>query len=438
MQPNAIYNLGTIDLLKVFQPVSDGQDRYTLSGQYRLRGVDVDVEIELIDGDTCRRSLVYIRSGQTLYLTIPFGYYRFWHRYLSEPQAGAVLEMTRLSVLQSMSLYANKAWQLVRQGRFLDVLKWRPSALRNDTITGLRLGVGNTYAQPLIAREAFVPGPVDQTFQHVGVSIIIPTKTRLDLLSVCIESLKLITAIETELIIIDNGATDAAMLIYLQTLSLRKDVRIIRRDEPFNFSRLCNAGAVVARYELLLFLNDDIEALDSQWLSIMADYASRPGVGVVGARLLYADRTLQHAGIASNLVPGPGHPWRGVARDVWENHPLLTQPGEVDAVTGACLMIRRDVFERANGFDEAAFAVTLNDVDLCLRVRETGLRIIYVPEATLLHKESQSRKPDYDPSQQKRRQSELAAFLARHPKAARQSRYYPEALRRDTDAGLPI
>lgn len=267
-----------------------------------------------------------------------------------------------------------------------------------------------------------------------AVSVIIPTKTHADLLQACVDSLDL-SSVTKELIIIDNGATRPDMIACLRDLSMRPSVRVLRHDAPFNFSELCNIGAQAARYPTLLFLNDDIEALDSGWLTAMLAYAARKDVGVVGARLLYPSGDLQHAGIATHLIPGPGHPWRSLPETRWRGHPIIDAPGEVDAVTAACLMIQRDLFQQVGGFDEEAFEVTLNDVDLCLKVRARGLKIMYVPQATLLHKEGQSREADDSATQTARRERELKAFYQRHDVHAHESLFCSANVRRDSDTG---
>jgi GT2 family glycosyltransferase len=331
-----------------------------------------------------------------------------------------------------------KAWQVVARGdglaAGLTYLRSRTSARSQATVQAARLsGPPANSAMPSGTRPPLEPAAVAP---GLAVSIIIPTKDRFDLLSACIDSLAAIADVPYEVIIIDNGAMAPAMLGVLDALRARDNVRVVRRDIPFNFSQLCNDGARLARNPLLLFLNDDVEALDGHWLSAMRGFMGRPDVGVVGARLLYPSEALQHGGIASNLIPGPGHPWRTVTPEVWRHHPLLAQAGDVDAVTGACLMISKAVFDRLGGFDEDAFAIALNDVDLCLRVRGLGLRVVYAPQATLWHKESQTRAPDQAPEEIERYRRELAVFYRRHEAAARSSVFYPNDLRRDTDAAL--
>lgn len=269
--------------------------------------------------------------------------------------------------------------------------------------------------------------------ENTAVSIIIPTKIRHDLLAECVQSLNLIEDINYEIIIIDNGATSSDMLDLLQRLKTEQMLRVSRHDIPFNFSTLCNLGASQALHPLLLFLNDDVEALDGDWLKSMCSFVLREDVGVVGARLLYPSRDLQHGGIATHLLPGPGHPWRNLNEAAWNTNPLLNKPSEVDAVTGACLLIPKSTFEQIGGFDEKRFPVTLNDVDLCLKVRRLGLTVVFDPGATLLHKEGQSRPNDEDEDQISRHAMELRSFLELYPDFARTSVFYPSYLRRDTE-----
>ena len=308
------------------------------------------------------------------------------------------------------------------------------SALGTIAVHHLAMAIGRRERAPSVSALPVIAGGKDG---HDAVSIIIPTKVHADLLRACIDSLAL-SPVTQEIVIVDNGATRPEMITLLRDLSLRPGVRVLHHDAPFNFSELCNLGARVARYPTLLFLNDDIEALDGDWLTAMLAYAARQDVGVVGARLLYPSRDLQHAGIATHLVPGPGHPWRGMPESQWRGHAVIDAPGEVDAVTAACLLIRRDLFQQVGGFDEETFAVTLNDVDLCLKVRARGLKVMYVPQATLLHKEGQSRDADDSASQAGRREREVAAFYRRHDIHAHQSLFCSVNIRRDSDSGALI
>lgn len=407
-----------------------------MKGAYRFATHGQRAEIELVEIESLERSVVYAGPADSL-LSIPDGTYRLYGRRPSEDAGNAPVELERLTLVGRAALNLSKVVDLVRHGRVDKLIAAQASLQsRRSGIVGTRLGASIAAAAPGLERTVLLPAAVPAELRFV--SVIIPTKERADLLSACITSLDMITDVSLELIVVDNGATREEMVAYLETLRSRPSTRVLRRDGPFNFSWLCNEGARAATAPVLVFLNDDIEALDGGWLAAMLGYLARNDAGVVGARLLYPSGALQHAGIAANLVPGPGHPWLGLTREQWQTNAFVTGSGEVDAVTAACLMIRKDLFDRLGGFNEDDFAVTVNDVDLCLRARERGRRVIYAAQATLIHKEGQSRRRDDRPEERERRQRELAAFYQRHEACARTSCFYPPWLRRDTVSAEPI
>jgi GT2 family glycosyltransferase len=435
MTTKAISNAVNFLKADVFE-LSAGESHYELGGAYRFSLDAGGVEIELVNSETLWRTIIYVKAGLELVLFLPHARYQL---YVAPLGGGAgPVRVGRMTGVARLGFYLTKMFSVLRRPphEAFQAIKvfWRRN--RSGLPTAAQPGRQAASVIAQTDREILQPAPADAP--RAAVSIIIPTKERLDLLRACINSLALLEDARFEVIIVDNGASHPDMLAYLAGLGQRDNVRVLRRDIPFNFSQLCNDGAQLAIHPLLLFLNDDIEALDGNWLGAMQGFAAREDTGVVGARLLYPSGTLQHGGIASNLVPGPGHPWRNVPRDIWQTEPLLAEAGEVDAVTGACLMIRKAGFEAIGGFDADAFAVTLNDVDLCLRVRERGLKVVYVPQATLLHKEGQTRRADDHPEEALRYRGELAAFYRRHKMAARVSVFYPRGLRRDGDAGLAI
>lgn len=211
------------------------------------------------------------------------------------------------------------------------------------------------------------------------IAIVIPTRDGFAMLRRCLAALERTRHSDFEVIIVDNGSRDEATLALLAGCGHR----VLRRPGPFNFSRLNNDAVreVTGRY--VLFLNDDTEPTDPDWLTALEEHAQRPEVGAVGARLLYPDGRIQHAGIAVGIGRVAGHPGR-FKRDL----PLVVR--DVSAVTAACLLMRREVFDAVGGFDEA-LPVNSNDVDLCLRVRARGYRVVYTPHAVLRHYESQTR-----------------------------------------------
>lgn len=411
-----------------------GAQDLKLEGLYRFQA-DGLLEVELTETKTLQRTVVYVSDTGAL-IFIPPGVYDFYYRNLSATHTVTQFLIRRIGLIGKFAIYGRKI-----VGLGLSPKKWH-SAIKSRRLKRHRavgLALKTQASSPLTV--AMPPAP-NFTAQRIRprepVSIIIPTKTRFDLLDACIASLEPIRDIAFEIIIVDNGADHPAMLELLSTLGKRENVTILRHEAPFNFSELCNLGAREARHPLLLFLNDDIEALDADWLGYMVDALQTSGVGCVGARLLYPSGDLQHGGIAANMLPGPGHPWRGVSEDVWTAHPLLAHAGEVDAVTGACLMIDKGLFAEIGGFDEKRFPVSMNDVDLSLKVRRSGKRVVYCPQATLVHKESQSRTSDDAPENLARRSAELKAFVELYPDYARSSVFYPLQLRRDTEMAEPI
>ncbi|WP_122050032.1 glycosyltransferase family 2 protein [Asaia bogorensis] len=244
------------------------------------------------------------------------------------------------------------------------------------------------------------------------VSIIVPTRNRLDLLRTCIEGLKRTNYPVMEVIIVDNGSDDLATLEYLAALD-PVIFQILRDDGPFNFSRLNNRAARAATGELLCLLNNDIEILDPDWLMIMARQALRPDVGAVGACLLYPDGRIQHAGVILGICGGAAHAHRLLrpeSNGYFRRHAL---PQFVSAVTAACLVVRRTSFEAVGGLDEESFAVAFNDVDLCMRLNQQGWQSLYEPRAVLIHHESVSRGFDRDALGAARLMGELAALKLR-------------------------
>ena len=254
------------------------------------------------------------------------------------------------------------------------------------------------------------------------VSIVIPSRNGLDVLKPCIESLIDTTQYQKlELVIVDNGTDDLEALEYLKYLkneystgsqSKPFTVKLIEDHGDFNFSRLINAGVKAASGDVLLLLNNDTQAIEAGWLQEMLSHALRKDIGCVGAKLLYPDETIQHAGVIMGLGGYAAHSHRGLPRYEAGYFCRAQVVQNLSAVTAACLMVRRDVFDQVNGFDES-FAVAYNDVDFCLRVRAAGYRNLYTPFAELYHHESKTRGEDTCVNKQARFNKEKAQLLAR-------------------------
>ena len=247
----------------------------------------------------------------------------------------------------------------------------------------------------------------------IACSIIIPTRDQLEFLQPCVESIFASLANHAiEIIIVDNGSTDLATLEYLQ--SLRADTRCTLLDwpEPFNFSAINNFAAQQATGDILCFLNNDIEIIDTQWLDKLLPLAAREDLGALGCTLLYPDQTLQHGGIALHAKAIARHIALKEPADFFAQHGL-SQPFAVDAVTAACMFVRKELFLRLGGFNATKLAVAFNDVDFCLRLGEKGLPVLLHPGVQLVHHESVSRKSDDLPSNRSRAQKEHAYMLFR-------------------------
>lgn len=243
--------------------------------------------------------------------------------------------------------------------------------------------------------------PASESADHVRtlphVSIIIPTRDKIELLSVCLQSMRSITdypADLVEVIVVDNGSTHPSALSYLEEHAKRGDIKWIRQSGPFNFSRLNNTAVLNSRGEVLLFLNNDTEFVEPGWLRNLVEFAMRPDIGIVGAKLLYPDRTVQHAGVVLGVQGIAAHSFAGAPCDDPGFQGLNLLSREVSAVTGACLAVRKDVFEEIGGFD-TTLAIAFNDVALCLQSRRHGYANIWVHDAVLIHHESKSRGLDF-------------------------------------------
>jgi GT2 family glycosyltransferase len=224
--------------------------------------------------------------------------------------------------------------------------------------------------------------------QERRVSIIIPSKDAASYLRKCLHTLYRHTTYPNyEVILVDTGSAQAETYELYTEYESRPNFRIVQYAAPFNFGKACNFGAQHATGELMLFLNNDTEIISPHWLTVMAQWFERPGIGIVGAKLLYPNRTLQHAGVIVGMGGLASHVFGGRA----ENQSTIFGPDgwyrNFLAVTGACMLISATAFEDAGGFDEG-YILNYSDVQLCLRVCELGYRIVYTPHARLIHHES--------------------------------------------------
>ncbi len=252
------------------------------------------------------------------------------------------------------------------------------------------------------------------TSPEPAVTIVIPTRDFVADLRVCVESIwRKTTYGNFRILIVDNGSVEPETHEYLHRLaSERSDVDVVRDDRPFNFSALVNLGVAAARSEYVCLLNNDTEVIAGDWLSVMVGNLQRTDVGIVGAKLLYSDDTVQHAGVILGIGGVAGHAHKYFPSDSLGYYNRLSEQHQLSAVTAACLLTKKSVFDDVDGFDEQ-IAVAFNDVDFCLRVGEAGYKIVWAPDALLYHHESKSRGDETTPAKQARFSAEVRLMLAR-------------------------
>jgi glycosyltransferase involved in cell wall biosynthesis len=226
------------------------------------------------------------------------------------------------------------------------------------------------------------------------ISIIIPTKNSYDVLKTCIDSILEKTSYRNyEIILIDNGSDKKEVLAYYKELTDTYDlIKIVAYNEDFNYSKACNLGAKEADGAYYLFLNNDTEVLHENYLDVMLSYAYRDDIGVVGARLLFGDGTIQHAGVILGINGPAGHIYGYEHSAVSGYMNRLHVDQNLSAVTGACMMIKKSVFEKVHGFNEKDYKIFYSDIDICLRLEDMGFKTLWTPHATLAHHESKTVK----------------------------------------------
>ena len=226
------------------------------------------------------------------------------------------------------------------------------------------------------------------------VSIIIPMRDRVELLKRCVDSItRETTYAPYEIVIIDNDSQSEEAREFLSATKHR----VLNYSGPFNFSAINNFAVEQTGNPWLLFLNNDTEVIDGDWLTIMAEHIQRPEVGAVGPRLLYPDDTIQHGGIVVGVGGIAEHAFRGFPAEAPGVCRQLQVTRNYSAVTGACLLTRREIFNKVRGFDEERLPVTFSDVDLCLKIRRAGYLVVYTPFARLYHHESGTRRRTVEP-----------------------------------------
>jgi O-antigen biosynthesis protein len=294
-----------------------------------------------------------------------------------------------------------------------------------DTATSnARRALGEHFASD--GKPALVDGAISKDLHRVRldinredwprVSVVIPSRDALPLISRVLRELTQETDYPSlEIIVVDNGTRDPRVLaLYDEYARERVPFLALVEEAPFNFSRAVNRGIARAKGQLILLLNNDVEILDPDWLKEMVSCFDYPETGIVGAKLLYPDRTIQHMGVIAGLGGLAGH-WY-IGRD--ENFPgpmgRFHVRQSLSVVTGACMLISRACAKKIGPFDETIFGIAYNDVDFCLRAINAGFRIVLTPFATLIHRESASRGSDETPQNIERFRRDQSNLRARH------------------------
>jgi glycosyltransferase involved in cell wall biosynthesis len=241
------------------------------------------------------------------------------------------------------------------------------------------------------------------------ISVLIPNKDSRSILETCLRSLEQSTYRNVEILILENNSTDKATFEYYRQLASKPHVRVLTWKEGFNYGAINNWGAAQAQGEVLLLLNNDTEAINPDWMERMLEHAIRDEVGGVGAKLFFPDGTIQHAGVVVGMGGVAGHLYRGFPGDHQGNRYRLLVAQNVSAVTAACFMQRKEVFDAVGGFDER-FGVAFNDVDLCLKIRQQEKLLVWTPFAQMWHHESKTRGAEDTPAKQVRFAREVQLF----------------------------
>lgn len=239
------------------------------------------------------------------------------------------------------------------------------------------------------------------------VSVIIPNKDEKETLQTCLEMLEKNTGYQNfEIIIVENNSTTDEIFRYYKELSRNRKIHLLRWGKEFNYSAINNFAVAHAKGEYLLFLNNDVKSINPDWLEEMLGVCQRPEVGGVGAKLIYPDNTIQHAGCVIGMGGIAGHMFVDMPADRTGYLHKASLLQDMSAVTAACLLMKKEVFEQAGGFTEE-LAVAFNDVDLCLKVRKNGYLIVYDPYAKLYHMESKTRGAEDSKEKVRRFQTEI-------------------------------
>jgi GT2 family glycosyltransferase len=273
-----------------------------------------------------------------------------------------------------------------------------------------------------------------KTRQSPRVAVIVPFKDQAEITQRCIESLERTNYPNYEIILVDNWSTDEAALSFLRAAEQRDDLSVVRVEEPFNFARLNNLAAAKSNAEYFVFHNNDVIQRQQNWLRLLMDeMLADPAVAAVGPKLVYPSGFVQHAGVILGLGGVADHAHRGLPATApgYAGRALVAQ--EVTAVTAACMLVRAPAFREVGGFEEK-LAVAFNDIDLCLKLRQNGQKIVFCPDVVAVHHESVSRGRDDSPLKRERLSREVRLMWERWGEQLRADPFYSRHFGREGEA----
>ncbi len=330
---------------------------------------------------------------------------------MSEPAASAVIPAVSIPIVHTHGVLYHCRQRKPGAPIRKTLLDQSTQAVRNHFIRK-RLEVKTTPHQRSLIRNAW---PVPQT--QPKVSLIIPTRDGYKILKACVDSIIERTQYRNfEILIIDNQSSEPKTLRYLaQTVKRDQRVSVLPYNKPFNYSAINNFAVQHCTGDIVGLINNDVEVLNTGWLTEMVSHALRPEVGAVGALLYYPDMTVQHGGVLVGMHGVADHAFKGADPRSVKDDPfgMLRSVRSTDAVTAAVMLVRKENFKAVRGFDEKHLKTAFNDVDLCLKLRQQDLKIIYTPHAKLIHHESKSRRLDQSLKSQQTEHYEHAIMKAR-------------------------
>ena len=378
-----------------------------------------DFDPDLLDRVNYMGNVVLVRTDLAYKAVLPSSggavFHRFLKRVCLEERDGtgsasrhAIVHIPKVLYHQNLDERLSLGEGAVLCSRFRG--KWDPEA-----VSGREKPRQAHQAETEPCREADPPAhfPGDEPL----ISVLIPNKDHGEDLARCVDALLTVNTWQNlEILILENNSVEAETFRLYEELEAQDErIRVLRWDKAFNYSAINNFGAASARGEYLLLLNNDTQILEADSIARMQRLASSPETGAVGALLLYPDGRVQHGGIILGYGGIAGHAWEGVfPADIPAPFPRLvfTHTHNASAVTGACMMLRRSVFMAVGGMDEQ-LEVTFNDVDLCMRLRKEGLKVLMCPDACLIHDESASRGSEDTPQKVARFHQEIRVFVHR-------------------------